>query len=106
MPYEVNFRDDAREDFDEGLDNSEREKASPQLRKLKKSPQLGEELGNRAGMDLTGFRKLEFDNKRYRIVYRILEDQREVEVWAIGKRDKMDVYHAAYSRLTQQSEGD
>jgi len=100
MPYQVDFIDDALEDWDD-LDPAKQRLAIPQLKKLRTSPELGETLGNKAGMDLTGFRKLLFDNKRYRIVYRILEDERKVEVWAIGKREKMDVYSAVRSRLTQ-----
>ncbi len=45
-----------------------------QLKKLSQSPQLGDLLGNKAGMDLRGCRKMYVDHKRVRIVYRIIEE--------------------------------
>jgi mRNA interferase RelE/StbE len=40
-----------------------------------------------------------FDNKRYRIVYKIIDDEVMIYLIAIGKRDKMDVYVKASERV-------
>jgi mRNA interferase RelE/StbE len=50
-------------------------------------------LGNKNNINLTGYYKLYVAKKAYRIVYRILKDEIEiVEIWGIGKRDKMEIY--------------
>lgn len=70
-----------------------------QLKKLSQSPQLGDLLGNKAGMDLSGCRKMYVDHKRVRIVYRIIEEVIVVEVIAIAQRDDMSVYREASQRI-------
>ena len=72
-----------------------------QLKKLKDAPQPGEELGNKAGFDLTGYRKLYVHNKRIRIIYCISQDRRLVYVIAIGRRAHMVVYQGALKRVKE-----
>jgi mRNA interferase RelE/StbE len=99
MPiYKIEYFPEALKDFEE-LDNSVRLLVFKQLKKLSISPELGELLGNKAGFDLSGCRKMYVDNKRVRIVYRIFEDKIIVEVIAIGDRDEMSVYDDAAQRL-------
>lgn len=91
-----------KEEADEELSNlSKREQilVFKQLKKIASSPQLGQLLGNKAGYDLSGCRKMYADKKRIRIVYTILEETIIVEVIAIGKRDEMQVYKSASERL-------
>ena len=73
-----------------------------QFKKLESSPQLGVQLGNRAGFDLSGLRKLYVDKKKIRIVYRIYEEQIVVEVIAVGKREDMKVYAEANRRVKSE----
>jgi len=73
----------AVEDF-EALDPGVWKQALKQFEKLKRSPQLGKELGHKMGVNLTGYRALRFYKGRYRIVYRILEEEREVEIGEEG----------------------
>jgi mRNA interferase RelE/StbE len=98
MAYEVKLLPGAQEDF-EGLDGSVQKQALKQLGKLKEKPEVGKELGERAGMDLTGYHSIRFAKGKYRIVYQILKDRAEVDVWAIGKREREEVYRAVASRL-------
>jgi len=100
MAYEVSLKPGAVEDFEE-LDRSAQKEIRKQLEKLKEKPQLGKELGVRAGLNLTGFRALRVLKGRYRIVYHILEGLK-VEVWAIGKREKLEVYRTLASRLNKR----
>ena len=70
------------------------------LEKLEKNPFLGEKLGNKSNIDLTGYYKLYFDKKRYRIVYRIVKNEIEIiEIWGIGKRDKMEIYKTVSKKI-------
>lgn len=68
------------------------------LKKILKSPELGQDLGNKNNLDLTGLKKMYFDHKRYRIVYEVLADEVVIHLIAIGKRDKMEVYEKAGER--------
>ena len=96
--YEVRLLPGAVRDFGR-LDRSTQRQIRRQLGKLARSPELGKPLGVRAGMDLTGFRALRAVRGQYRIVYRVVEAQGRVEVWAIGKRERGSVYYTLASRL-------
>jgi len=53
------------------------------------------------GVDLTGYRALHFYKDQYRIVYKILEDRKEVEIWGIGKREAGKIYKMVSERIKQ-----
>ncbi len=99
--YKVTLRDVAVEDF-EALDGSIQKQALKQFEKLKRSPELGEELGHKMGVDLTGYRVLHFYKNKYRIVYCILEEQKEVEIWGIGVREAGKIYRMVGERLERE----
>jgi mRNA interferase RelE/StbE len=98
LRYRVVLTAAAAEDFRQ-LDGSLKEPVAKQLRTLETVPRLGEHLGNRAGLDLTGYYKLYAAKKSIRIVYRILDQEILVEVVAIGKREDLAVYQEALKRL-------
>jgi mRNA interferase RelE/StbE len=66
-----------------------------QLEKLRESPYLGEELGNKNGYDLSGYRKM-YANKK-QIVYSIKDVL--INIISIGKREDMEVYANASERV-------
>ena len=68
------------------------------LKKILKNPELGQELGNKNNMNLSGLQKMYFDNKKYRVVYEVIENEILIHIVAIGKRDKMEVYQKASER--------
>lgn len=96
--YTIEFFPEVEDDLKQ-LDHRVRLLVFKQLKKLSQSPQLGDLLGNKAGMDLSGCRKMYVDHKRVRIVYRIIEDVIVVEVIAIAQRDDMSVYREASQRI-------
>jgi len=96
--YAIEFFPEVENDLKE-LDRRVRILVFKQLNKLAQSPQLGDLLGNKSGMDLSGCRKMYVDHKRVRIVYRILEEVIVVEIIAIAARDEMAVYREASQRL-------
>ena len=57
------------------------------------------DLGNKAGYNLSGCKKLYVDKKKIRIVYRIVDNEILVEVIVVGKREDMEVYDKAYKRI-------
>jgi mRNA interferase RelE/StbE len=71
-----------------------------QFQKLKTSPALGKSLGNKAGYNLSGCKKIYVDKKKIRIVYRIIDNEIIVEVIVVGKREDMKVYAKASERLS------
>jgi mRNA interferase RelE/StbE len=96
--YKITLRDFAVEDF-EALDGDVQRQTNKQFEKLKRSPELGKDLGHKMGVNLTGYRALHFYRNQYRIVYKILEDQKEVEIWGIGKREAAKVYRMVSERI-------
>jgi len=96
--YTIEFFPEVEDDLKQ-LDHRVRLLVFKQLKKLSQSPQLGDLLGNKAGMDLSGYRKMYVDHKRVRIVYRIIEEVIVVEVIAIAQRDDMSVYREASQRI-------
>jgi mRNA interferase RelE/StbE len=102
LPYSVTLTADAADDF-RGLDGSLKRPIAKQLKKLETAPLLGEHLGNKAGLDLTGYYKLYAAKKSVRIVYRIIEQQVIVEVVAIGKREDLAVYQTTLKRIRSTS---
>ena len=96
--YTIEFFPEVEDDLVQ-LDHRVRLLVFKQLNKLANSPQLGDLLGNKSGMDLSGCRKMYVDHKRVRIVYRIIEEIIVVEVIAIAARDEMAVYREAAQRL-------
>ena len=97
MIYSIVFHKDAKRDY-EKLDGSVRLLVLKQLNKIKKNPFQGLELGNKAGLNLIGYRKIYVNKKQLRIVYKIDEEKIEVLVVSINKRENMKSYKLAYLR--------
>ena len=83
------------------LDGSIKKLVNDKIEKLKENPFIGVALGNKGNIDLTGYYKIYLAKKSYRIVYRIVKNELEiVEIWGIGKRDKMEIYKTIKKRMT------
>lgn len=98
MEYEIKFHPLTLQEFCE-LDGSIKKLVKKQLDKLKTSPLLGEELGNKNGYDLSGYRKMYACKKQIRIVYSVVENVLFVNIIAIGKREDMEIYKTASERV-------
>ena len=86
------------------MDGSLKKLVNKKFEELSNNPYLGENLGNKFNVDLTGFYKLYFNNKKHRIVYRIINDNIEIiEIWGIGKRDKEEIYKLIGKRLKKKN---
>jgi len=98
--FKVVLTEYAQQDFDD-LDGSLQKKAAKALEKLMKSSDYGERLGNKYGINLTGYYRLYFNDKKHRVIYTLepKEDDIQVSVIAIGPRDAEGVYKIAKHRL-------
>jgi len=97
----IKFIPEAAKDY-KNLDGSIKKLVDDKLEKLEKNPYLGEELGNKNNIDLTGYYKIYVYKKIFRIVYRITPDEKDVEIveiWGIGKKDKMAIYKEVEKRI-------
>lgn len=102
MNYNLSWKPEAETEFAH-LDYAIKRLAFTQPKKLIQSPHLGLPLGKKAGLDLTGYRKLYFFQKKYRIVYKLNEHNKEVTIFAIGKREGMEVYIDVVKRVESSS---
>ena len=99
MAYKVVFTEDAENDLKK-LDKSIRIQVIKKAIALQDNPFLGDPLGNKFGLDLTGYYKIYVAKKAYRIVYRLIGEEIEVvEIVGIGKRDKEEIYRLVVKRL-------
>lgn len=94
--WKIKLIDEAKEDFRK-LDGSQKVQVAKQLTKLERDPFVGKHLGDKMGMDLTGYYKVYAYKKRMRIVYSIEGDV--VKIVAIGEREDMEVYRLAIRRI-------
>ena len=99
---DIQFIPEAVKDY-KLLDGSIKKLVNEKINKLKENPFLGESLGNKNNIDLSGFYKIYIAKKSYRIVYRIVKNQIEIiEIWGIGKRDKMEIYNIIRKRISNR----
>jgi len=70
----LNFHPEVKNDID-NLDRSVKPRLKSTLNKIKRSPELGNPLGNKSGIDLSGWLKIYFYRKKYRVVYQILNEE-------------------------------
>jgi mRNA interferase RelE/StbE len=99
---DIQFIPEAVNDY-KSLDGSIKTLVNEKMDKLKENPFLGEALGNKNNIDLTGYYKIYVAKKSYRIVYRIVKNEIEIiEIWGIGKRDKMEIYKKVGKRISKK----
>jgi mRNA interferase RelE/StbE len=102
MNFDIQFIPEAAEDYT-SLDGSIKKQVNGKIDKLKENPFIGEALGNKNNIDLTGYYKIYVAKKAYRIVYRIIKNEIEIiEIWGIGKRDKMEIYKIIGQRISKR----
>lgn len=93
----VKFHKEVEKDLKK-LDNSSRELFVKTITKIRNSPELWKDLWNKGWIDLSGYKKMYFDGKKKRIVYKVQEKEIIVYVISVWKREDMDVYREAFKR--------
>ncbi|RLC12030.1 MAG: addiction module toxin RelE [Deltaproteobacteria bacterium] len=97
MTYEIRYHPEVYADL-KSLDKGVRSRVLKKIGQLAEKPLLGKPLGNKAGLDLTGYRKLYVDKRRIRIVYTVEDKLLCVMVVAVGKRENLKIYKIAGQR--------
>jgi len=80
------------------LDGHTKAQAKKKMKQLSRDPSLGKPLGNKHGIDLTGYYKVYFFKNKYRIVYSYRKSSKSVLIIGINKRDNLAVYFEAHRR--------
>jgi mRNA interferase RelE/StbE len=96
--YQVRLSKSAEEEFSK-LDGSVKKIVLKQLIALETNPYKGKLLGNRFGMDLSGYYKLYVHKKQIRIIYEVIDNELVVYVLGIGKRNDLEVYTDVFNNL-------
>ncbi len=96
--YTIVFHEDVDNDLKE-IGHTSALLVFKKLKQIAINPKIGQDLGNKANLNLSGYKKVYVDKKKIRIVYKIVDDKIEVFVVAVGKRDEMAVYKTASSRI-------
>ena len=96
--YSLKLHDKVYDDL-KVLDNALVIKVFKKLKQIQQSPQIGENLGNKNGINLSWFKKVYIDKKRVRIVFEVQDDILTIYTIAVGQRDDMEVYKKAFDRL-------
>lgn len=98
--FGVRFKKSAYWEFKK-LDGSVKLKVAAQLLKIQENPLAGEPLGNKMGIDLTGYRKTYVDHKRVRIVWEVQAERVVILVMGIGPRDKGEIFRLVAQRFQE-----
>ena len=101
--YDFKFYEEAEKDLSK-LNNSIKKLFVKKLSQIIKNPEIGKDLGNKNNLKLSGLKKVYFDNKKYRIVYEIKENEIIIHIIAIGKRENMKVYKEAAKRYEKHNQ--
>jgi mRNA interferase RelE/StbE len=103
MNYKIELIPEAEIDYKK-LDGSIKKLVNKKVDELLVNPFLGEKLGNKFNIDLTGFYKIYIAKKKFRIIYRLITptEIEILEIWGIGKRDKEEIYREIGKRLKKK----
>ena len=101
--YNIEYHPALEQDLKE-LGHSTAQLVFKKLKKIAQDPIIGIDLGNKANMNLAGYKKVYVDKKRVRIVYKIVDEKIVIYVIAVGKRDDMEVYEKASDRVENERE--
>ena len=85
MKFDVLLTSESKKDFD-SLDGSIKKQVLKKLILLETNPFIGKPLGNKSGIDLTGYYKLYVFKKKIRIIYKIIDRKLIISIISIGKR--------------------
>lgn len=97
------FWKEAEKDWNK-LDGSQKKFIAKGLQRIEENgADIGEELGNKRNINLSGYRKLKFRSNGLRIVYKIVDNVIEVaEIIVIGSRADDEVYETAQKRISRK----
>ena len=95
MAYTVFFVSEVVTEGD--IKNVQKAKLKGVIEQLEQTPEVGKPLTD----DLVGWRSTRIGGSDGRVVYRIVEETKRVEVVAMGRRRASEVYNLASSRVSE-----
>lgn len=98
MAYKIVFKESAKQDL-KSFDKSIVIQIIKKIDKLSLNPLCGEHLWNKMNMNLTWYYKLYAVDKKIRIIYSINNKEIIIEIIAIWKRDKGEVYKDLFKSI-------
>lgn len=86
------------------LDGHQKKYVSKALQRIEeKGAGIGDSLGKKRHIDLSGYRKVKLRKLGIRIVYKIVDGGIEItEIVAIGDREDEEVYREAFERILKR----
>ena len=97
MMYKIELKISARK-YLKKIDSNLRKKILRKIEDLKENPLLGQVLK----YDLKNLRKLYFQNKKIRIIYRVENKALIIEIISIGKRNKSEIYKQVVKKISEK----
>ena len=94
--YKLNFLEKAKKDIKK-LDKSVQVQIIKKLEKISINPEIWDNLS----WNLSWLKKVYVNNKKIRIVYKIIDDKIEILIIVIWKRENKRVYKDAFSRIKE-----
>lgn len=96
--YKLKFHPLIKKDLQK-LDKQSQILLTKKLKQVLFSPELWKDLWNIANINLTWYKKIYFNSKKMRIVYKVQNHELIIYVISVWKRDNMEVYKKALERL-------
>jgi len=96
MTYKLTFLESAKKEWDK-LPFEIQRQIKTKLQKIVNNPHIPKNK-------LSGFKncyKIKLRTSGYRLVYQVYEDKIVIQVIAVGKRDKSEIYQLVHHRLEQ-----
>ena len=104
MKWNIVYLPEAREDL-AALDGSQRKLVRKMIEKTSENPLpvnqggYGKPLGNKNGIDLTGFLKIKLRRMGLRVIYKLLRTETQMLIVVIGLREENEAYKTASLRI-------
>ena len=95
--YKLKFHPLAKKDL-EKLDKSNQILFTKKLKQILLSPEIWKNLWNINNINLSWYKKVYFNSKKMRIVYKVENNELIIYVISIWKRENMKVYKDALKR--------
>ena len=92
--YKINFLEKAKKDIKK-LDKIIQNQVFKKLQKISDNP----EIWNNLTWELVWYKKVYVNNKKIRIVYKIIDDKIEILIITIWKRENKKIYKDAFKRI-------
>lgn len=105
--WEISYMPEALDDIAR-LDGSQKREAEKAIFKVSQNPLpqreggYGVELGNKAGLNLSGCLKIKLKKAGLRVVYRLERREERMDIVVVGIRSGLEVYKEAAKRLGMQ----